>query len=369
MGGNVSIIGAGVVGLILAKELSSMGIDTMVYDGKRTMSQGSDKASGVLSKRGLNGIGIDYSPAVLNSLSGAVIYSEKESLKVFADDTKALVVDRVKLVEICASEAKRAGARIQLSSRLTRSDIRKLAKSSSVLVGADGAVSMTASAFGFPHIRSYILTYKSEYSGAHIRAPSTVGLYFNKDVTRGFFGWTIPYSKSMVELGIGVSASARANSRYVFEQFVRNRKVSELIAGAASTPGKASMIPISPRRKTVIGNVLLVGDAAGQVKATTGGGLIFGTACAKVAAPIIERYINGRAKLSSYDSVWRKKYGRDLALHALLHRYYSMLDANSMDLTFRALRQLGMERFLEKHGDMDSPSLMAKRLFFRTAAK
>ena len=97
----VCIIGAGIVGLVLAKELSKIGISTTVYDSKADVRENADRASGVLSKTGMDKTGINYGRAVVNSLNGAVINSPNESIKVKARSIKAFVMDRKILAQIC----------------------------------------------------------------------------------------------------------------------------------------------------------------------------------------------------------------------------------------------------------------------------
>ena len=133
--------------------------------------------------------------------------------------------------------------------------------------------------------------------------------------------------------------------------------------------GHASIIPLGYRKVTVKGNVLLVGDAAGQVKATTGGGIIFGAACARVAADVISAHIEHGTALAHYEKMWRRQYGMDLKLHAALHNYYSSMGPRSLALLIRMSKLFGAEQFFSRYGDMDSPSTMLKRFVLRGLAE
>jgi geranylgeranyl reductase family protein len=366
----VVIIGAGVIGLSLAKVLAKHGIETIVYDAKRKVSDNTAKASGIFSKDGLSRTGIRYHSAVVNTLDGAKVQAGKESMRIKSPATKAYVLDRGKLAEICANEAAEAGAVLELGRRIDREAVRNMcADKQNVVVGADGAVSTVASAMGFPPIKEHILTYKAEYEEAEVEDRHMVGLYFSNKIANRFFGWYVPYSDSKVEVGIGVSGRAKKTSTKAFEQFLESDMLSPIIGGARRTAGYASMIPVSQRARTVKGNVLLVGDAAGQVKATTGGGIIFGIACAHIAARVIREHITQGKPLESYEKLWRKRYGLDLGLHRLIHSYYSSLGEHEMEWMIKFSRMMGAERFLGKYGDMDSPTLVIKRFFLRRRAK
>ncbi len=365
MESEVCIVGAGVIGLVLASELSKRGIGTIVYDAKKHIGDDADKASGVLSKSGMDRTGIAYGPAIMNTLNGATLHAVKERINVRAKTTKAYVIDRRMLAEICMKEAEQAGAEIKLGKRLSKEDILLMASGHKVVVGADGAVSLTASAFHFPEIREYVFTYKAEYKDAIITDKNSVSLYFDNSIAKRFFAWAIPYSASKVELGIGISSRSKGNSKAAFDRFVKAPKIAEIIRGGRQVSGHASLIPLHPRKRTASGNALLVGDAAGQVKATTGGGIIFGAACAKVAADSINDHLKKGKSLLSYDFRWRKAYGLDLSVHRALHTYYSSINGRRMDLLFKMIKLFGGEAFFSNYGDMDMPSGTLKNLFFR----
>jgi flavin-dependent dehydrogenase len=362
MNWSVVIVGAGIVGLSLARSIASEGVDVTVYDAKRHVSDNAYKASGILSTSGLESISIPYQKAVVNRLNGAVLHAGKETLWVKAADTKALVIDRGKLVEAGLKEAEKAGARVLLGKGLDKEAVRDIAKEkNTILVGADGAVSTVASAFAFPPIDEYVLTYKAEYDGAQIEDTGVVEMFFS-NIAHRFFAWTVPYSKERVEAGIGVSGFAKRDSATAFRVF---EKANGMLSNARFEKGCASMIPLSSRSITVKDNVALVGDAAGQVKATTGGGIIFGVSCAEILAATIESRIGNGTPLSRYEGEWRRKYAIDLRLHSMLHSYYSGINTRNFELLFKLSKLLGAESFFSKYGDMDRPSAMIRRFFLR----
>ena len=367
---HVTIIGAGVIGLTLAKELAINGIDVEVYDSKKTASEGQAKASGILSITGLKSAGLPYKKSIINTLNGAVLHAGRETLKIRSSTAMAYVVDRGLLAESCMGIAKDAGATVTLGKRFSKDDALRAAEDKgNILVGADGAVSTVASAFGFPSIDEYVLTYKAEYERANIDGKSAVNLFFSNEISNGFFGWAVPHSSQRIEIGLGISGRARANSYTAFKRFLGDGSLNYMLEGSRKVNGYASVIPLGCRKVTAKGNVLLVGDAAGQVKSTTGGGIIFGSLCAKVLARSITNNIKRGSPLSLYEREWKKKYGAELKLHSILHSYYSSLDTKSFEILFKLSKMFGTGEFLGKYGDMDRPSLMLKRFFLRGLAK
>ena len=194
------------------------------------------------------------------------------------------------------------------------------AEKTNTVIGADGAVSMVASAFGFPSVKDYVLTYKAEFRCSDIEDTGMVGLYFSKSFAKGLFGWHVPYSRNMAELGLGVDHRAKITSSSAFRLFMQSDASRSLITARGEALSEhASIIPLSARRQTAKGNIALVGDAAGQVKATTGGGIIYGCLCADILAKTISE---GRP-LAEYERRWRSSYGKDLGFHRIAHSYYS----------------------------------------------
>lgn len=362
----VNIVGAGVIGLFLAEKLANSGIRVSVYDGKKRIDQDSKKASGILSVKGIKKLKLDYYNSKINELNGAILHSNSNNIKVKSKTTQALVLDRGLLAKKLYKNAIDAGADIVLNKRLSPEDIRIMQENSSnIIVGADGAISSVANTFNFDPIKRYVFTYKAEYTHSNIRDKRMVELFFSGKIVNGFFGWVAPHSDSKLELGIGTDDRIGESSKNAFDRFLQNERIKEILEGAHNTNIYASIIPISRRKRTVIKNVMLVGDSAGQTKSTTGGGIIFGMLCANITAHCIINNIKKGSNLNSYERMWRYKYGTDLLLHDILHKYYSTFN-KSFDRLIRISNILGLNNFLGEYGDMDSPSLMIKRFLLRT---
>ena len=359
----VAVIGAGTAGLIAAKRLAAMGIDTSVYERKRRLGY-PPRASGIVSIEGLGGLGIDCRGAVTNTLYGANIHAGKEVLRVVSRKPMARVLDREKLNLACYYEGVREGAKVfrgvNVDSRLLEG-----LHSDGIVVGADGAVSAVARHFSMGGTGDHVLTYKAEFD-ARPGDARTVDLFFDKGIAPGFFGWMCPNTKDTLEVGVGIGPG-HGNSRSAFERLLKVGEVSEAIGGGAMLGGYASIIPVRKRKRIVDGRngVLLVGDAAGQVKPTTGGGIVYGGEGAILAAEAIADHINEGRRLEEYERAFDRRFGMDLAMHRIVREAYSGMGPGSLALLIKAAKLLGMEPFLSKYGDMDRPSVMLRRFFLR----
>ena len=363
----VSVIGAGTSGLIAARRLASHGIETQVYDQKTILGYPA-KASGIISINGLASLGVGYRSAVTNTLYGANIHSGGATMRIMSKKPEAHVLDRVKLNEICKKEAESAGAAVRTGAKIDDAKLDSLNKDS-IIVGADGPLSGVARHFGMGSIEKYTLTYKAEFN-VDVPDAKAVDLFFDNNIAPKFFAWLCPNAKDVLEVGIGIDAK-HGNSKAAFDRFTKIGEVAAILERAKQMDGYASMIPMRTARKVVDAEneVLLVGDAAGQVKPTTGGGIVFGGNAAIIAADVINRHIRLGIGLAEYEKRFKKMFGRDVVLHGLINSIYANLATEKIAFLISALKALGFESFFSAYGDMDRPSLMLKRFFLRGLAK
>ncbi len=362
----VSVVGAGTSGLLAARELSRRGIDTTVYDQKKIVGV-PVRASGIVSINGLKAMGIEYAKISTNVLRGARIHAGGRSMQITSAEPVANVLDRKALADLCIDEAGKAGAEIITGMRMHGSGLDGLS-SDSVIIGADGPVSAVAAHFSMGPIKKYVLTYKAEFN-VDVKDPEFVDLYFDNDEFPGLFAWACPNAKDILELGVGID-SRTGNSRKALDRFLGRREIKEMTDGAKMTDNGASMIPMSMREKIVDGRrkVLLVGDAAGQVKGTTGGGLVYGSAAALMAADAVSRNLESGQSLYAYAAAYRKRYRTEMLLHSMINRLYTSLGSASVGRLIWFMNLIGMDSFISKYGDMDMPSLLIKRFFVRNMA-
>ncbi|MFH1448286.1 MAG: NAD(P)/FAD-dependent oxidoreductase [Candidatus Micrarchaeota archaeon] len=343
----ITIIGGGPAGCCAARAVLANGGRATIYEEHKRIGS-PVQCSGLVSKKGLDSIGIDYSKAVLNHINGAVIHhGSGTSLRVETPDTKALVIDRAEFDSMCAQEAESEGAKIIFSRK------NPLSESGSIVIGADGVFSGTARAFDFPAFRHIVSCYQVQFSNADYEETHNVSIYLSKRLFPGFFGWVIPVNKDTVRVGLGVSFGK--NPKGYFNQFVRELQ-STVLEGAKQESWLGGCIPLSPRGHCTKGRVMLVGDAAGQVKALSGGGVYFGCNCASIAG---RTAVVNPDNVFAYESEWRSRFNRDLQIHRVMRWALNLLPERMTGSLMAAGRSLGAERFLVNYGDMDRPTEIA----------
>jgi flavin-dependent dehydrogenase len=357
----IIVIGAGTAGLIFAKKAGDLGLEVEVYDQNPAPGNPA-RASGIISINGLKSIGLDYGNMAGNIFYGADIYCGKEVMHIKSQHPQAYAINRTELNRRLLNECKDAGIEIKTGKRLNTEDILSLSKEH-IIVGADGFNSEVARAFRFHSYGDQILTYRAEYEGAILEDNSVVKLFFDRKGMPGFFGWIAAESKDIIEVGLGIDR-AYGNSKKAFDMFIADSRIQEVMGNAKMRSGWASVIPIGLRRRFVDekNEVLLIGDAAGHVKPTTGGGIIFGGSAALKAAHAVKAYTEGRCSLAKYEQEWRRDFMNDFRMHSLAHWLYSNMSVKQMSNTMKLMKRIGIERLLSEKGDMDRPTLMLKRM-------
>jgi flavin-dependent dehydrogenase len=143
---------------------------------------------------------------------------------------------------------------------------------------------------------------------------------------------------------------------------------------ATLPPPRQKILPLAPVRRTYADRVLAVGDAAGLVKPTTGGGiyygLISGALAAEVLGPALERDRLDAAELSGYERAWTRRLGREIRVGLLFRRIAGRLNDPAIDALIDLARVNGVIPLLQKtaafnwHGRA-ALALLADRSFRR----
>ncbi len=368
-GFDLIVAGCSAAGAFAARDASSLGLKTLVLEEHaRSGKQG--KCSGLVSVSGLKllgAAGTEFDASVVNEVRGAVLHAKGEKSAEFVVERRnavARVLDRQKFDEALARQARAAGAKLLFNHRVTT--IKQNGKSMVVrcgdgskfaakfLVGADGAASRVAAACDFPKLPKLVLGYEAEFAGARVERDDFVDLFFDSQAFPGFFAWIIPAGKRGVRMGFATRKIADfAFAKNKFYALPAVQSVARQ-ARARKTREYAAVIPLTVRRKTQFGRVLLVGDAAGQTKASTGGGIVFGGLCAGVAAASVKNAVDSNSNaFPDYEASWRRAYGGKLALHSLARLALDSLDDETLKALFAVGKRLGAPSLLSRFGDMD----------------
>ncbi|VVB57601.1 Digeranylgeranylglycerophospholipid reductase [uncultured archaeon] len=313
--------------------------------------------SGLVSASGLEQMKdvVDYKKIISNTITRANLHGQRRRMTLSFPYPKAYVIERAGFDHLAAEKYVDEGGKIEVGRR-----IEKIADlSSHNVVGADGPISTVSRLFNFPPISSYASSWQGDfrYSSPDL---SAVEVFFDQAWAPGFIGWVIPVNEETAKIGLGVTKKGdlpRAKKKFLEHLHLSKKKPrSEFSA----------LIPLSVRKKTggVFGDyrVVLAGDSAGQVKASSGGGIFFGASCGRLAGRLAPAP-------AEYEKAWRHAYGADLSMHRLLRSTLDTLPMWGVDAWLAALEHTRLDRWLMQAGEMDQYSKMLSVQRLATYAK
>ena len=334
----VHVVGGGPAGSIAALSALRHGHEVILSE-EHSCAGLPVHCSGLFSKDGLERLKdfIDYKKLVINPIYGAMVNLAGVRLDIQRSPPVAFVCDRSELDATLAKNAENEGVNVEYDKKITGNF------ASNYIIGADGPFSSIARQLNFPKISKYAATLQADLSYA-CEDPHKVEVYLSNEKFPGFFAWVIPHSEEEAEFGVGVVLPHSVNKAW--RALLKMKGVSY-----AGTP-KGAVIPIRARPKTAVTHgkyrVCLVGDAAGQTKATTGGGVIFGGQCGMLAG----KYITDPWK---YEFAWKLKHGAELSFHRWVQGYLEHQSDAQLRRIGQLLQQAGAEEYLSRHGHMDRP--------------
>lgn len=350
----VRVIGAGPCGSVAAVSALRAGHEVEVFE--EHLSAGYPQhCSGLVSTEGLDSLSdlADYNRFAINRISGAVFDFAGEKFEIKRKTETACVIDRAEFDAALARKAEDEGARMFYGKRFSHGTqiCETRNREPEAIIGADGALSATAHHFNFPKIGKFAFTLKAM---AKIRTgePHKVFLFYDNGNFPGFFGWLIPHNEYEAEAGMGTTDQKSMKKGFDF-----------LLKKAGAEPVEKPLgrvIPLEPRKKIAGAfanvNVLLAGDAGGQVKSSSGGGVVFGTAGARLAGCFAHAP-------EEYENQWKRENENDVLAHVFLRNFFAYQPNSGLKLTAVASRCLGLDYLFSLHGNMDRPTGLFRGAF------
>ncbi len=358
---DVVVIGAGPAGLIAAREAARRGATVTVLEEHAEIGVPCHCA-GLLSIKGLKDLGVPLSADfVQNRLKGAQFYSPSGlSFAVGRREAVACAVDRSMFDKFLAEQATRAGAEIRTESRVE--EISRVDKgiavegsfssvSAGVVVDAEGAASRFVKTMGLKPLESRGVLPALQFELEDVNVdPAYAEIYVGNKVAPGFFAWIIPLGHDSIRVGLACKGT---NAREKLESFIQTRfgKVKRV----AVRSGR--VITCGPISRTFDDNFIVVGDAAGQVKPTTGGGVILGGVCAafagEVAVEAVENRDYGAVFLEKYERLWKSRLGGEFRTMRLARQVVNRLSDETIDKLFKFVLDKNLQEEFSVKGDID----------------
>ena len=358
---DVVVVGAGPAGCECARRLADTGFSVMVIEEHARPGE-PVHCTGVISAHAYSAFDLPPS-AIQTELNAAELTSPGGiALRVHLNGNRAYTVDRTAVDVALAARARQAGA-------LFRHHIRareiKAEGNGVTVTGVRGrepwreraraVVLATGAKSGLP--RGAGLAAASEHMhGAQaqvpVASPDAMQVWLGRGLVPGGFGWVVPGPAGWSRVGVLTNAKPREALRRI-----ARRAMNGAAEALTDTDIRVHPIPAAARHPTYGDRILSVGDAAGQVKMTTGGGVYYGLLAAGLAADVLEQGLRrgrlGARHLSQYERLWLDLLGPEQRAGQKLRRFASSLSDETLDEMFRVADRRGLSQYLLDLVDFD----------------
>ena len=350
---DVIVVGAGPAGNNVAFRLASQGYDVTVVD--RRYHIGDKLCTGIVGRECIQRFPPDSSMVYRDARVARVIAPEGETVDFPRQDVQAHVIDRVAYVSSFANRAQQAGASYLVGYRVTDvstsggcatvqvsngTETRSLV--GKVVVLASGFGSELTSQLGLGKVGDYVTGVQGGVLAPDI---SEIHVYFGQSIAPGFFAWLVPTSGGKAMFGL---LSRHRGQTYLQKLLYRLQEEGKITA-VIKEPTRWG-VPLRPLGRTFGERVLVVGDAAGQVKPTTGGGIYYALLASEAAANSLDTAFRrndlSASQLSSYEKEWKSLLSHELEIGYSARRLFETLKDCQIDHLMHTISNNGVYKEL-----------------------
>jgi len=370
---DVVITGGSISGLLAAREIAAGGLSVAVLEEDAEIGT-PEHCGGLVSISGIQNLGIvpDANTIENNRIAHAKIFSPSSCFEISAERQKVIVLDRRSFDKQIAFQAQKKGAEIRV-----RCSMRSFGKEGFgyVVKTSEGDISCNffVDARGIASIisrnRDGVLHSAQYEIYASWIEPHTIEVVFNNQHYPGFFAWIIPTGRGKGKVGV---AGRRINVASALQNYIDSK-------------GKYSVVrkvyaPIwinGPLRSFVFDKTIIVGDAAGQSKPTTAGGIytcgmggiLAGRALVKAADKKNDDRQKQRTLLKQYETDWLSMFKPEFDKMLLARRLLERMDNKAIDELIAAIpKEIVQQGSIDSDFDFHSTAL-AKILGAKGAAR
>ena len=361
---DVVVVGAGPSGLRTAARLAAAGLDVRVFEKKDRVGAGI-VCTGIVGREVFDDFGLGRA-AVVEEMQTVRLVSPFATELVYTHPRPfACVVDRERFDLGLAETAVAAGAAIACGARVEAIDVGRDGVEIAVRAG-DGSVSRTTAllavlATGVDYRLQKTLGLSAPVDflkGAQVEVSfpgaAMTTLFFGRDVAPGAFAWSVPSGPGRARVGILTREDARARLRALVDRSLGGLAVRE------EGPIRTKPVAQGLLAKTCGDRVLAVGEAAGQTKTTTGGGISYGLACADLAAATVlrcfPRLAFGASDLAGYERRWKDLLRKEILVGQYTRRMCARLSDGRIESLFQLARTDGIVPIIRATADFDRHS-------------
>ena len=347
---DVAIVGAGPAGSYIATRLASQGHKVLVIEEHEKAGE-AICCTGIIGKECLNAFPTDKSVIVREARAARFFAPSGEAIRLSKETTQAYIVDRPSFDSFWAESAQKEGGDYLWGSRVTDIALQekcvqtvvenghrgKVFESKAIVI-ATGFGSRLTQKLGLGKVGDLVMGAQAE---VEVDGADEVEVYFGREIAPEFFAWLVPTSPGRALAGL----LTRHDTGLHLKDFLHSLAAQGKIASPEVNVHYGG-IPLKPLPRTFRERTVVVGDAAGQVKPTSGGGIYYGLLCAQEASDALHHAIstdNFSAQiLSTYEKKWRKKLGNEIRVDRWARHLFEQLTDKQIDHVFRIIKSRGI---------------------------
>ena len=362
---DVVVVGGSLSGLLTAREIGSRSsISVKVIEADHEIGT-PEHCGGLVSLSGLRKLGIvPSSRSFRNYITRAKIYSKSASFVVDARLQDVVAIDRRELDKQIALQAQKLGVEIATMCSMKTFSAGPHSGETRQNNFEDGYTIAVRTVEGTVYCKYFVdarglsslisrhrtgILPSGQYEVfAPWIDPDTVELYFDSDKYPGFFAWIIPLGENKAKVGV---AGKDINIVKSINSFLESKGSSYSISRKIYAPIYVS----GPIRNFIDGHrTLIVGDAAGQTKPTTAGGILSSGMGGLLAGRAIVNAIEAGddSFLGNYPNEWHSIFGFEFKKLMLARKVFEHLDNKALDEIFSTVSQSALSRISQK-GEFD----------------
>lgn len=358
---DVIVGGGSVSGLLAAREISSNGYSVLILEEDHEIGT-PEHCGGVVSQKGLEKLGIiPRIKTIDNYIKSAIIKTKNNSFQINSENQHIIVIDRRSFDKELAFQAQSNGAEINTKSSITSVDYSDGIYNVKISSGKVFKSTFFVEARGVSRVikngyRDIIPSGQYEIYAPWIKK-DTIEVEFDADLYPGFFAWIVPTGEGQGKVGV---AGRHINTGLTIEKFLEKKGKPYSIIRKIYAPLwiHGYIKPFYVERNVTIG------DAAGQTKPTTAGGIYSGGMGGIYAGRSISKSLengNDSSFLKEYQSNWINSFGKEFDRQVLFRKILERLDNKSLDKIFSNISSSAIDK-ISSTGDFDYHSAALKSL-------
>ncbi|MEA1958279.1 MAG: NAD(P)/FAD-dependent oxidoreductase [Chloroflexota bacterium] len=357
---DVLIVGAGPGGSYTAQQLAGRGYKVAVFEEHERIGE-PVQCTGIIGVECFERFDLPTDCVVREANSAKLFSPSGKTIRLYRNSPQAYIVDRAAFDRHLYNEALSCGAEYFTSCRVNDIAILddrvrittqyKDAYEARAAVIASGFYSRLPLKLGLGRVKDFIVGAQAWVCTTADNELEEMEIYFDQKLAPGFFAWFVPTGDRSALAGLFARRRPREHLRAFIDDLYERGRIAS--SEADIVPGG---IPLRPPKRTFGERVIVLGDAAGQVKPTTGGGVYYGMLCAEMAADVLsqafERGDVSKQSLAGYESIWKESIGGELRRGYIARRIYEKLGNRAIDRLFDIAIKRGLQEKLARSNDI-----------------